>query len=139
MTGKPPIIYEDGYQTRDFIFVEDVARANLHVAEFELANYQAFNVGTGISTSVLDFVSLLNETYHREVQPERQGEFRPGDFRHLVADSSKLRALGWSSQVSVKEGLQRYACWIEGYGSVEEYFSEAERRLKETRVILKKD
>ena len=136
LNGLPPVVYEDGRQTRDFVFVDDVARANLLVAESEAANYQAFNVGTGVATSVLDFVRLLNQTYGREVQPILRDEFRPGDFRHLVTDASKLRSLGWEPQVGLVEGLRRYAGWIQGYGTVEEYFTEAERLLKETRVVL---
>jgi dTDP-L-rhamnose 4-epimerase len=138
LSGKSPVIYEDGRQTRDFIFVEDVARANLLAAESEAANYQAFNVGTGIATTILDFVDLLNQTYQRQVKPSLRGEFRPGDFRHLTTEASKLRALGWAPQVTLAEGLRRYASWIQGYGTVEEYFSEAERLLKETRVIMQR-
>jgi dTDP-L-rhamnose 4-epimerase len=136
LAGKPPVIYEDGQQTRDFIFVEDVARANVLVAETEAANYQAFNVGTGVAATVTDFVALLNQTYGRAVPPVLRGEFRPGDFRHLVTDANKLRALGWTPQIPLAEGLRRYADWIRGFGTVEEYFTEAERLLKETRVIL---
>ncbi len=139
LSGKPPVIYEDGRQTRDFIFVEDVARANLLVAERPEADYQAFNVGTGVATSVLEFVDLLGQVYGREVQPELRGEFRPGDFRHLVTDATKLRALGWAPQVPLREGLQRYAAWIQSFATVEEYFSEAERLLKETRVVLQSE
>jgi dTDP-L-rhamnose 4-epimerase len=139
LSGKPPVIYEDGRQTRDFIFVEDVARANLLVAERPEADYQAFNVGTGVATSVLDFVALLNEVYGKDVQPELRAEFRPGDFRHLVTDAGKLRSLGWGPQVTVRDGLRRYAAWIQSFGTVEEYFSEAERLLKETHVVLKSD
>ncbi len=135
LSGQAPVIYEDGRQTRDFIFVEDVARANLVVAENEAANYQVYNVGTGVATTVLDFVAHLNAVYGREVQPVLRGEFRPGDFRHLVTEASKLQALGWQAQVPLAEGLRRYAGWIEGYGKVEDYFAEAERLLKETRVI----
>jgi dTDP-L-rhamnose 4-epimerase len=135
LSGKPPVIYEDGCQTRDFVFVEDVARANLIVAEQPEADYQVFNVGTGVATSVLDFVALLNKVYGREVQPQLRGEFRPGDFRHLVSDSNKLRAIGWEPQVPLQEGLKRYASWIQSFGTVEEYFSEAERLLKETRIV----
>jgi dTDP-L-rhamnose 4-epimerase len=136
LNGLPPVIYEDGLQTRDFVFVEDVARANLLAAESEAANFQAFNVGTGVATTVVEFVRLLNETYGREVAPAVRGEFRPGDFRHLSTDATQLRNLGWKPQVTLREGLRRYAEWIRGYGTVEEYFSEAERLLKETRVIL---
>jgi dTDP-L-rhamnose 4-epimerase len=139
LSGKPPVIYEDGCQTRDFIFVEDVARANLLVAERAEADYQAFNVGTGVATRVLDFVALLNEIYGREVQPELRGEFRPGDFRHLVTDAGKLRALGWEPQTPLRQGLLRYAAWIQSFATIEEYFSEAERLLKETRVVLQSD
>lgn len=139
LAGKPPVIYEDGLQTRDFVFVEDVARANLLVAEKEEANGNVYNVGTGVATTVLEFVALLGEVYGREVQPEVRGEFRPGDFRHLVTDASQLRALGWEPLVSLKAGLQRYADWIRGYTTIEEYFTEAERLLKSTRVIMRSD
>jgi dTDP-L-rhamnose 4-epimerase len=143
LSGKPPVIYEDGLQTRDFIFVEDVARANLHVAENDQANFRAFNVGTGLATTVLDFVALLAEQYglseRVELQPLLRGEFRPGDFRHLVADASQLYSLGWKAQTTLKEGLRRYAAWIEQFSSISEYFSEAEQLLRQTRVILHKD
>jgi dTDP-L-rhamnose 4-epimerase len=136
LTGKSPVVYEDGCQTRDFMFVEDVARANLLVAEKEEANYQAFNVGTGIGTSVLDFIAFLSKVYGRTVKPELRGEFRPGDVRHLVTDASRLRTLGWKPQVLLEEGLRRYAAWIQSYTTVEEYFTEAEQLLKTTRVVL---
>ncbi len=138
LTNTPPVIYEDGYQTRDFIYVEDVARANLVAAENPEADYRVFNVGTGAATRVLEFVQLLNLTYKKNVQPVLRGEFRPGDFRHLVADASLLRSLGWKPVVTLQEGLNRYAAWIESFGSVDEYFSEAEKLLKETRVIMEK-
>lgn len=136
LNDKPPVIYEDGYQTRDFVFVEDVARANLTVAESDEANYQVYNVGTGVATTVRQFVSTLGHVYGREVQPEIRGEFRPGDFRHLSTDASQLRALGWSPTVLLEEGLQRYAGWIQGFVGIQEYFSEAEKLLKNTRVIM---
>jgi dTDP-L-rhamnose 4-epimerase len=138
LTGKPPVVYEDGLQTRDFIYVGDVAAANIFVAETESANYQAFNVGTGIATTILDFVSLLNNTYHTSIQPLLRGEYRPGDFRHLVADSSSLLRLGWKPRVSLEEGLLNYAAWILKQGSLVEYFSEAERQLHQTKVIMQK-
>jgi dTDP-L-rhamnose 4-epimerase len=136
LNGKAPVVYEDGCQTRDFCFVEDVARANLLVAELEQADFQAFNVGTGLGTRVLDFVAILGQVYGRFVQPQLHGEFRPGDARHLVTDATRLRALGWEPQVMVEEGLHRYAAWIQQYATVEEYFSEAERLMKETRVVM---
>jgi dTDP-L-rhamnose 4-epimerase len=136
LNDKPPVIYEDGNQTRDFVFVEDVARANLLVAEKDEANYQVFNVGTGVATTVLKFVATLGKVYGRDVRPELRGEFRPGDFRHLFTDASSLRSMGWAPQIELEEGLRRYAAWIQNYSSVEEYFTEAERQLKRTQVVL---
>jgi dTDP-L-rhamnose 4-epimerase len=136
LTGKPPVVYEDGLQTRDFMFVEDVAQANLLVAEKESANYQVFNVGTGVGTTVLDFIACLAKVYGREVQPELRGDFRPGDVRHLVTDASRLRRLGWLPKVILEEGLQRYAEWILSYTTIEDYFGEAEQLLKSTRVVV---
>jgi dTDP-L-rhamnose 4-epimerase len=136
LNKKSPVIYEDGKQTRDFIFVEDVARANLIVAEKDEANYKVFNVGTGIATTVLDFVAMLGKVYDREVHIEMRGEFRLGDFRHLFTDASALRSLGWAPQVDLEEGLRRYTDWIGAYSTIEEYFTEAERQLKNTQVVL---
>lgn len=113
-----------------------MARANVLVAEKDEANYQAFNVGTGISTSVLDFVKILGRVYARSVTPVLRNEFRPGDCRHLVSDASRLRALGWEPEVPVEEGLKRYADWIRTYSSIEEYFTEAEQLLKNTCVVM---
>lgn len=138
LAGKGPVIYEDGCQTRDFVFVEDVARANVLVAETPEADFQPFNVGTGVTTSVLDFAATLAEVYAKDAPPILRGEFRPGDFRHLSTDASKLRALGWEPQVKLADGLRRYAAWITTFGTVEEYFSEAEKVLKETRVIMER-
>ena len=139
MTGKPPIVYEDGRQTRDFMFVEDVAEANVLVAEKEEANYEVFNVGTGIGTTILDFITCLTKVYDKSVKPELRGEFRPGDVRHLVTDASKIRKLGWKPRILIEEGISRYAKWIQNFGSIEEYFSDAEQLLKATRVVMQSD
>ena len=135
LNGKPPVIYEDGQQTRDFIFVEDVARANLLVAEKDVANYQVYNVGTGKATTVLDFVATIARVYGRKANPELRAEFRSGDFRHLVSDASKLRALGWEPCVQLENGLLQYANWIQRQNGIEEYFTEAEQLLKSTNII----
>ena len=137
LTGKSPIVYEDGLQTRDFMFVKDVAKANLLVAEKDEANYQVFNVGTGIATTVLEFINCLARVYSRKVTPELRGEFRPGDVRHLITDATRLRALGWKPKVLLEEGLKQYADWIRTYSTIEEYFTEAEKLLKSTNVVMR--
>jgi dTDP-L-rhamnose 4-epimerase len=135
LNGLPPVIYEDGRQMRDFTFVGDVARANVLVMEEDSADGDVYNVGTGVGTSVIDFACLLRDCYGADVTPATTGEYRPMDFRHLIADSSKLRALGWQPIVPVEEGVRAYAEWILSMKRPAEYFSQAEQTLKQLRIV----
>lgn len=136
LNGLPPVLYEDGRQTRDFTFVRDVARANLFVMEKEEANYQVFNVGTGKATSIAAFSGLLARLYGRpELEPSLPGEFRPLDLRHLVTDNTKLRALGFVPEYTLEQGLQEYVTWIATQQHPKEYFEEAMRYLKKIGVV----
>jgi dTDP-L-rhamnose 4-epimerase len=135
LNSLPPCIYEDGRQTRDFVFVKDVARANLMVMESPEANYRVFNVGTGVGTAVMDFACMLRDAYQAKVHPITPGEFRPMDCRHLMADNSKIKALGWAPKFTVREGIQEYADWILSKPHPSEYFSKAEETLKAIRIV----
>ena len=135
LNGLPPVIYEDGRQTRDFVFVEDVARANVAVMESDAANGRVFNVGTGRPTTILQFAELLRAAYGAKVTPSVPGQYRPMDFRHLTADISPLRSIGWEPEVSVETGVQRYAEWILSMKRPAEYFTKAEEALKRARVV----
>src|SRR5438445_12227708 len=97
---------------RDFVFVEYIARANVLVMEDDRANGQVINVGIGAGTTIMEFACLLRDAYKAKVDPQTPGEFRPMDFRHLIADNSRIRALGWKPMVPVAEGVRRYAEWI---------------------------
>lgn len=135
LNDLPPVVFEDGYQTRDFIYVGDVAMANLIAAENDGANYQVFNIGTGKATTVLDFIKTLADAYGKDLQPEVQGKFRHGDVRHLFADSTKFRKLGWQPQISLSEGIALYAKWIQSQGVIKDYFGEAEVLLRKSNVV----
>jgi dTDP-L-rhamnose 4-epimerase len=135
LNDLPPIVYEDGNQTRDFVYVGDVARANLLVAENDKANFQVFNVGTGKATSVLDFVRLLAEVYGKKCSPEVGSKFRPGDTRYLFADNTKICRLGWKPTINLAEGLALYKQWIQTQGTVKDYFSEAAVIMKQLKVV----
>jgi len=139
LNDMPVVVYEDGRQTRDFIFVEDVARANLLVAESDAANYRVFNVGTGVGTSVLRFVSTLGQAYGQDARPLLRGEFRPGDVRHLTANADALRELGFRPQVTLEEGLAHYVKWIRTQKSVEERWSSVEENLRQLGIVAKAD
>ena len=139
LNGLPPVIYEDGRQMRDFTFVGDVARANVLVMEDDSINGSVFNVGTGVGTSVMDFACLLRDAYGVDVSPGTPGEYRPMDFRHLIADNSNLRAHGWEPSVPVGVGVRRYAEWILSKKQPAEYFTHAEETLKKLRIVRKVD
>src|SRR5262249_51855083 len=132
-----PTVYEDGQQTRDFTFVEDIVSSNLFCMENDSCNWQAFNVGRGERISVVQLVQALIEIYGRtELKIAGDGKlFRPGDARHMVPDPSKLEQLGWKAGYSLESGLQRYVEWISTQGDVKEYFSEAQERLKRLQVV----
>lgn len=135
LNNLAPVIYEDGSQTRDFIFVKDIARANLLVAEKNEADYKVFNVGTGRSVSIMDLVKTLIKRYGKTISPDIPGKFRPGEVRHIVADTNRISALGFKPVYALEEGLKEYMDWISGFKDIRDYFSEAEDLLKKAGVV----
>lgn len=131
-----PIIYEDGLQTRDFVFVGDAAKANFLVSQKDSANYEIYNVSTSRQISVLQLVNLLNKAYRTNIAPVLRGEFRLGEVRHLFLDNSKLRRLGWKPEVKIEDGILKYVEWIRTQGNVKEYWNRAYRLMKVDRVVL---
>lgn len=104
LSGEAPIIYGDGLQTRDFVYVGDVAEA--HVKALTAKASGVYNVGSGVETSVLDLFRLLCTLVGRCPKPRRAPP-RRGDVRRSVADISKAREeLGWSPKVGLEEGLK---------------------------------
>jgi dTDP-L-rhamnose 4-epimerase len=135
LNGLPPVVYEDGRQSRDLVFVEDIARANLLVAEDDRANGQVMNVGTGNAAEIGELARLLAAKLEVAIEPQFPGEYRPGEMRALISDISKIGALGFAPQVSLADGIDRYLEWIREQGDVGEYFSQAERRLRKRQVV----
>lgn len=137
LNGLPPMIYEDGQQTRDFIFVEDVAVANYLVSQKEEATYQVYNVSSAIPVTVLELVGILNKMYSANITPILPGEFRPGEVRHLCLDNSKLKKIGWKPQVQFTQGIKKYIDWINTQGDIKEYFTKAQEVMRKTGIVVK--
>jgi UDP-glucose 4-epimerase len=110
--GRSPTIFGDGRQTRDFVFVKDVAQANLKaVFEPRVGRGEAFNVATGQTASLLDMVRMLGELTGRTVNPLFQ-DTRPGDIQHSAADIGRAREmLGYAPQYTLKTGLEYLLRW----------------------------
>lgn len=110
--GRPPLVYEDGRQLRDYVYVGDVARANLLALEDPRTDGQVYNVGGGDVCSVLDYARLLARVAGREdLAPLLPGAYRVGDTRHVISDSRRLRALGWAPTLGVADIAGRYLTW----------------------------
>ena len=131
----PPVVYEDGGQSRDLIYVEDVARANLLVANDERADGRVFNVGTGQAAAIGDLAQLLARRLGKEIAPVIPGEFRPGEMRALISDTSALGRLGFEPRTDLGTGIDRYLDWVGQQGEISDYFAAAERLLRRRRVV----
>lgn len=134
--NNPPIIFEDGMQTRDFISVHDIVEANLLAMEKSKANYEVFNVGTGKPVSILDIANTLSKLYGKALKPEIVNKFRAGDIRHCFADISKIKKLGFKPSVSFEEGMRELVEW----GKTQEAEDKSEaayQELKERGLVEK--
>ena len=135
MNGKQPVMYEDGGQTRDLCFVEDIARANLMVAETDKLDGLAVNVGSGRATSVRDLALLIADALGEKIEPLARGEFRPGEIRSLISDISRIRTIGYEPQVTIEQGISRYLDWVKTQGTVTDYFAEIEAGLRAKGIV----
>ncbi len=135
LNNLPPVLYEDGEQTRDFSFVEDIARANLLAAESDKLDGLAVNVGSGKGVPIRQVGQILSAALKIDIEPEARGEFRPGEMRHLTSDTTKIRSAGYKSQVELEEGIQRYIDWIRSQSDIRDYFSDAEQILKSKGIV----
>jgi len=115
LNDQPPLIYEDGRQSRDFIHVSDIVQAVLLALDRPEADYRVFNVGTGRATTVTEVAALLADSLDKRIAPQILQTFRAGDIRHCVADITQITtALGFRSRVSFQEGMTRLVVWIKG-------------------------
>ncbi len=104
LEGELPTIFGDGLQTRDYVYVGDVVAANLAAADSD--GYGAYNIGTGVETTVLDIVEALADQADGEFTAQHAPE-RPGEVRHIALDCTRAReGLGWEPQVTLAEGLR---------------------------------
>ncbi len=137
LNGQPPVVYEDGLQSRDFVHVTDVARASLLAMEREEADYEVFNVGTGRTLTILGIAhTLIDRLAEGEVEPQVVGKYRRGDIRHCFADISKIRdRLGFTPQVSFEEGVSDLIGWVKEQEAADR-FHQVESELQDKELIV---
>lgn len=118
--NKPPIIFEDGLQTRDFVSVHDIAAANILAMKSTAADYEIFNVGSGRQVTIRAVAETITRLYGKDIKPDITNKYRKGDLRHCFADISKIKSkLDFEPKVSFEEGMKELAEWAEGAEAID--------------------
>ncbi|BAU55752.1 NAD-dependent epimerase/dehydratase family protein [Mucilaginibacter gotjawali] len=131
--GKPINIFEDGLESRDFVFIDDVVNATYLGITKEAANNGIFNVGTGVAIDVLTVAKTLVEKYNIDVPLNITGNYRLGDIRHNYADIEKIgKTLGFKPSVSFNKGIGAFTDWVNkqeiGLGKYEQSLAEMKQK-----------
>jgi len=131
LNRQPPVLFEDGKQSRDFVHVSDVVQANLLALDTDRADYQALNVGTGRPTTVGQVAAaILDALGARDLAPTVLGTFREGDIRHCYADITLARTLlGYEPRVAFADGMRQLVEWVRGQGGAVDRFDQAHEQL----------
>lgn len=132
---RPPVVYEDGKQLRDYVHVRDAAAAHLLALERPECDFEVFNVGGTHGVSVLEFASIVAAACGVNLPPVLRGEFRVGDTRHTVSNSSKLRRLGWQPRHSIEQIVADYVAWVRQQQEVPDLYEEVAQEMKQHGVL----
>ena len=121
LNGRPPLIFEDGRQRRDFVSVHDVCEACLLALESDQSDGEVFNIGSGNNYSIAEIAAKVADVLAcPDVPPQITGEYRVGDVRHCFADIGKARdLLGYRPRVSLADGLEELAQWLQSQQAVD--------------------
>ena len=93
------------------------------------------NIGSGRGVPIREVAEQISEALNIHIAPETNGEFRPGEMRHLTSGTERARAAGYTPQVDLATGIGRYLDWIRGQGDVKDYFSEAADILRSKGIV----
>ena len=107
-------IFEDGLETRDFVYIEDVTDAVILAMESDKADFNSLNVGSGEKTDVMTVANTLKEKYKSDIDIKVSGNYRLGDIRHNIGDLNKIQSLlGYEPKVKFTEGISNFVDWVE--------------------------
>lgn len=135
LNNNPPLIFEDGLQSRDFVHVSDIVQANLLAMDNDKANGQIFNVGAGRSVTILEIAEKLISAMGSNLKPEIASKFRAGDIRHCFADISKIQeTLGYEPAVTLDRGIGELVEWGKKQDAVDK-FEVASRELRDRGMV----
>lgn len=132
--SNPPIVYEDGLQTRDFVSVHDIVQANILSMEKSRADYEVFNVGTGVPHTIKDISETIANACGSAIKPIITNKFRKGDVRHCYPDIKKIGKLGYKQSVSFEKGMKELVEWSSNQ-TAEDRFDFANNELKKKGLV----
>ena len=136
VNGKPPLVYEDGLESRDFVHVSDVVKATMLALEKTEANYEVFNVGSGRKTTILEVANILVEKLGGFAKPVIVGKYRIGDIRHCHSDLTKIRStLGYEPSKSLEEGLSEFVEWVKQQKGIRDLSDKASEELSSKKLL----
>lgn len=133
LNNNPPVIYEDGKQSRDFIHVSDIVQANMLAMEKKEADYEVFNVGTGVPQSIAKVADVLIDKLGKKgkVITEIVSKFRKGDIRYCYADISKIKSkLGFVPKIKFEDGVVGLSQWV-AQQNAKDGFDQARKELED--------
>lgn len=134
--GRPPLIFENGLQSRDFISVHDIVKANLLAMNMADADYEAFNVATGKPITISEIARILLRLCSKDLTPEITAKYRAGDIRHCYADIAKIKSkLKFEPEVSFEKGMKELIDWGEGT-QAEDKTQRAQEELRRRKLII---
>lgn len=137
MHGRPINVFEDGQESRDFVFIGDAVSATVAALENASAAGEIFNVGTGVPTDVMTVAKLLMKTLNGTSEIVISGNFRAGDIRHNYASLNKVeKLLGFTPSVSFEQGLDKFCAWVRTMALVESKYDASLKEMKD-RGLLK--
>lgn len=129
---RPILVFEDGKESRDFVYIDDVAEATCRAVSNGIEGIHSINVGSGRSTTVLEVAEAINDYYRMGTEVRITGEFRVGDIRHGSADLTRMHeVLSFSPRWTFDAGLRSFLDWASGLSPEATGY---ERSLEELRV-----
>jgi dTDP-L-rhamnose 4-epimerase len=136
LNDKEINIFEDGLESRDFVFIDDVVNATILSVENDNANNEIFNVGSGIPVSVIDVANLLVGFFNSKENIRITGQFRLGDIRNNYADLTKINSLlGYTPKCTFNDGLKQFVDWVKTQSINESKYDQSIQELKEKGLL----
>ena len=132
LNGNDLDIYEDGEESRDFVYIEDAVDATILGIEKEYANGEVFNVGSGVATTVRQVSEALKHYYNAKINILISGKYRLGDIRHNYADLSKINhVLGFRPKFDFQKGISEFVSWVKTQEIMQDKYQSSVTKLKE--------